>query len=73
MSSPQSEKLFTFFFETYALALRNPRRFGDFLKNAVEDWLEFVAEPLVQKGLNRAAARAKQRRGAVVSRIDEGD
>ena len=58
MSSPQSEKLFTFFFETYALALRNPRRFGDFLKNAVEDWLEFVAEPLAQKGLNRAEARA---------------
>lgn len=58
MSAPQSEKLFTFFFETYALALRHPRRFGDFLKNAVEDWLEFVAEPLVRRGQTRSEARA---------------
>ena len=58
MSAPQSEKLFTFFFETYALALRHPRRFGDFLNNAVEDWLEFVAEPLIRKGQTRSEARA---------------
>jgi AcrR family transcriptional regulator len=58
MSAPQSEKLFTFFFETYALALRHPRRFGDFLTNAVEDWLEFVAEALIRKGQTRSEARA---------------
>ena len=58
MSAPQSEKLFTFFFETYALALRHPRRFSDFLNNAVQDWLEFVAEPLIRKGLTRSEARA---------------
>jgi AcrR family transcriptional regulator len=58
MSSPQSEKLFTFFFETYALALRSPRRFGDFLNHAVEDWLEFVAEPLIRQGQTRNEARA---------------
>jgi len=58
MSAPLSEKLFTFFFETYALALRHPRRFGDFLNNAVEDWLEFVAEPLIRKGQTRSEARA---------------
>jgi AcrR family transcriptional regulator len=58
MSAPQSEKLFTFFFETYALALRNQRRFGDFLNNAVEDWLEFVAEPLIRVGQTRSEARA---------------
>ncbi len=58
MSAPQSEKLFTFFFETYALALRHPRRFGDFLNNVVEDWLEFVAEPLIRKGQTRSEARA---------------
>jgi AcrR family transcriptional regulator len=58
MSAPQSEKLFTFFFETYALALRHPRRFGDFLNNAAEDWLEFVAEPLIRRGETRSEARA---------------
>jgi AcrR family transcriptional regulator len=58
MSAPQSERLFTFFFETYALALRHPRRFGDFLNNAVEDWLEFVAQPLIRKGQTRSEARA---------------
>jgi AcrR family transcriptional regulator len=58
MNSPQSEPLFKFFFETYALALRNPPRFGDFLKSAVEDWLEFVAEPMIRKGHPRAEARA---------------
>jgi AcrR family transcriptional regulator len=57
MSAPQSEKLFTFFFETYALALRHPRRFGEFLNNAVEDWLEFVAEPLIRRGQVRSEAR----------------
>jgi AcrR family transcriptional regulator len=58
MSAPQSEVLFRFFFETYALALRHPRRFGDFLNDAVEDWLEFVAEPLIRKGRTRSEARA---------------
>jgi AcrR family transcriptional regulator len=58
MSSPQSEPLFKFFFETYALALRNPRRFGDFLNSAVEDWLEFVAEPMIRKGHPKKEARA---------------
>ncbi len=58
MSAPQSELLFKFFFETYALALRNPRRFGAFLSTAVEDWLEFVAEPLIRAGHRPGEARA---------------
>lgn len=58
MSAPQSEMLFKFFFETYALALRNPKRYRDFLKTAVEDWLEFVAAPLIRKGQTREEARA---------------
>jgi len=58
MSAPQSEALFKFFFETYALALRHPRRYGDFLKSSVEDWLEFVGDPLLRKGHPREEARA---------------
>jgi AcrR family transcriptional regulator len=58
MSAPQSEVLFKFFFETYALALRNPRRYADFLGTAVEDWLDFVAAPWVRKGHAAEEARA---------------
>ncbi|MBI3476572.1 MAG: TetR/AcrR family transcriptional regulator [Acidobacteria bacterium] len=58
MSAPQSERLFQFFFETYALALRHPKRFGDFLHNAVQDWIDFVAAPLLRKGLPGKDAHA---------------
>jgi AcrR family transcriptional regulator len=58
MSAPQSELLFKFFFETYALALRNPKPYADFLKSAVEDWLEYVAAPLIRKGQPTEQARA---------------
>jgi AcrR family transcriptional regulator len=58
VSAPQSEVLFKFFFETYALALRNPRRYADFLGTAVEDWLDFVAAPWIRKGHAREEARA---------------
>jgi AcrR family transcriptional regulator len=58
MSAPQSEPLFKFFFETYAMALRHPKNYADFLKTAVEDWLEFVAAPLIRKGHANEQARA---------------
>ena len=58
MSAPQSEPLFRFFFETYALALRHPKRYADFLRNAVEDWLEFVAAPSMSNGRSPEEARA---------------
>jgi AcrR family transcriptional regulator len=58
MSAPESELLFRFFFEAYALALRNPERFRDFLRDAIEDWLEFLAAPLRQKGCGKSEARA---------------
>lgn len=58
MSAPQSEQLFKFFFETYAMALRHPKRYADFLKSAVEDWVEFVAAPLIRKGRSPEDARA---------------
>lgn len=58
MSAPQSEPLFKFFLETYALALRNPKRFSDFLHSAVEDWLDFIAAPWIRKGRHEEEARA---------------
>lgn len=58
MSAPESELLFKFFFETYAMALRHPKRYADFLRTAVGDWLEFVAAPLIRKGRTDDDARA---------------
>jgi AcrR family transcriptional regulator len=58
MSAPQSELLFKFFFETYAMALRHPKNYAAFLNAAVEDWLEFVAAPLIRKGQPAEQARA---------------
>ena len=58
MSSPQSEPLFLFFFETYALALRHPQKYGDFLRHAVEDWIDFISAPQIRKGHSRTAARS---------------
>jgi AcrR family transcriptional regulator len=57
MSAPASEPLFRFFLETYALALRHPKRYGDFLNSAVEDWLNFIAAPMIRKGHSENAAR----------------
>jgi len=58
MSAPESEVAFKLSFEVYTLALRHPRRFADFLSSSVEDWLEFLSEPLLRKGHSKAQARA---------------
>ncbi len=58
MSAPESEPLFRMFFEAYAMALRHPQRFKDFLRSAVEDWLEFLATPLIRKGHADGQSRA---------------
>ena len=58
MSAPESVLLFRLSLETYTLALRHPRHFGDFLRSSVEDWLEFISEPLVRGGHPRTEARA---------------
>ena len=58
MSAPASEPIFRLFFELYGLALQDRRRFGRFLKRAVEPWLEFISEPLLAEGWDRRDARA---------------
>ncbi|HEV2114109.1 MAG TPA: TetR/AcrR family transcriptional regulator [Terriglobales bacterium] len=58
MSSPQYERLFRMSVEAYSMALRNPRRFATFLRSGVEDWLGFLAEPLIRKGHSQDEARA---------------
>ena len=58
MSAPKSEPLFRLFFEAYAMALRRPAKFPDFLRAAIEDWLEFLSAPLLRQGCTPAEARA---------------
>ena len=57
MSDPSIGPLLRLFFETYALALRDPKRFPGFLEGAVEDWLAFLAEPLLASGIPSERAR----------------
>lgn len=58
MSAPEAERAFKLSFEVYVLALRHPKRFAEFLSSSVEDWLEFLAEPLIRKGHPKTEARA---------------
>jgi AcrR family transcriptional regulator len=58
MSDPDAGPTLRLFFETYALALRHPERVPGFLESAVEDWLGFLAAPLIAAGMPSARARA---------------
>jgi AcrR family transcriptional regulator len=58
MSSPEFEPAFKLSVETYALALRHRKQFADFLSTSIEDWLLFLSEPLIAKGISKIQARA---------------
>jgi|SRR5262245_28728739 len=58
MSAPSAEPLFRLFLDAYARALRHRRPFAGFLKSAVDDWLGFLAAPLVARGVAEPEARA---------------
>jgi AcrR family transcriptional regulator len=58
MSAPESEPLFRLFFEAYGIALRHPHLYKAFLRATIEDWLQFVADPLCREGYERREARA---------------
>lgn len=58
MSGSDSEPLFRLFFEAYGIALRHPQIYKTFLRNTIEDWLQFVGDPLCREGYKRREARA---------------
>jgi AcrR family transcriptional regulator len=58
MSAPAAEPLFRLFLDAYSRALSHRRPFARFLRTAVEDWLDFLAAPLVARGVPEAEARA---------------
>lgn len=58
MSAPESEAAFRLSLETFATAFRHSKRYGDFLSTSVEDWLQFLSDPLTRKGIALDDARA---------------
>lgn len=58
MSAPKAEPAFRLFFEFYSLALQDPKRYAEFLRNAVADWLTFIEQPYAQAGYSREQSRA---------------
>lgn len=58
LSAPASEPLFRMFFQAYSMGLQDPERFQEFLRTAIEDWLEFLSAPLLARGHPAALARA---------------
>lgn len=58
MSDRKSEPLFRLLFEVYALALVDRKRFPDFLKHVVADWLDFLERPALAEGCSATRARA---------------
>ncbi len=58
LSAPSSEPLFRMFFQAYSMGLQEPERFREFLHTAIEDWLEFLAAPVLARGHSVAVARA---------------
>ena len=61
MSAPRHEPVFRLFFEVYGLALQDPKRFPDFLKRAVEDWLDYLEPSALRDGIAARCARDRDR------------
>jgi AcrR family transcriptional regulator len=58
MSSDNSVPFFRMFFEAYVMALKRPKSFSTFLRTSVNDWLEFIAKPLIRQGRPLKESRA---------------
>lgn len=57
MTSERMLPVMCVFFELYALAAREPQRAPGFLESAVDDWLEFFADPVCSGTSDPARAR----------------
>jgi len=57
MTAPDSEPLFRLFFETYGMALRQPRLYKAFLDDTIEDWLDLISSDFGPDPKQRHQAR----------------
>ncbi len=53
---PKHEPLFRLFFEIFGMALQDRKRFARFLRGAVGDWLDFLAQPYLAMNVTREDA-----------------
>jgi len=58
LSSAYTMKYFSFVFEVYALALRQPKRFPNLLERMMRDWLSLSERGLVAAGVKKKRAPA---------------
>jgi AcrR family transcriptional regulator len=58
VSEPNSEPVFRLFFEVYGVALQDRGRYALFLQRVVDEWLAFIADPMIAAGREPAEARA---------------
>jgi AcrR family transcriptional regulator len=58
LAAPDSVRRFRLFFEAFGIAMRKPRAYRQFLHAVVEDWLDMIADPLVESGASAESARA---------------
>jgi AcrR family transcriptional regulator len=58
ISEAKNEPLFRLFIEIYGLALQDRKRYGRFLREAVEDWLAYIEAPSLRDGCDPGEARA---------------
>jgi AcrR family transcriptional regulator len=58
ISEPNAEPIFRLFFELYGLALQDRKRYSAFLDRVVNDWLAFIAQPMIAAGWKADDARA---------------
>jgi AcrR family transcriptional regulator len=69
-ADPAHDRLYRLFFEAYALALRHPERYRDFLDHVVADWLAQLGPAVGERGATLAIATL---RGLLLDLLATGD
>ena len=54
LSAPRNDRFLRLFFETYGAGLQHRRRYGGFLRGAVDDWVDFFGKLLAAGGVDDA-------------------
>ena len=58
LSEPKNESIFRLFIEVYGLALQDRKRYGGFLRGAVDDWIAYLEASALGNGYSPVDARA---------------
>ena len=51
LMNPTYQPFFRLFFEVFGLAVRDRKRYSDFLDSAIADWVEFLSKPWLEAGV----------------------